>query len=132
MSSSLRAGVAEAARLWPDSAGMVVALGDQPLGGSGILEQLVATFGSRPQGSTKAIVAPRFRGVLGNPVMFARELLPELLAVTGDNGGRSVVVRDASRVAYVDFDRDAPPDVDTVDDLGAFATMSRVNREGIR
>ena len=31
-----------------------------------------------------------------------------------------IVDRDKTRVTYVDFDRDPPPDVDTVEDLRAF------------
>jgi molybdenum cofactor cytidylyltransferase len=62
-------------------------------------------------------VAPRFRGNAGNPVLFSRALVPELLLVTGDRGARAVVERDPSRVEYVAFDRDAPLDVDTLDDL---------------
>jgi len=114
LSSSLRTGLAESARLWPNAEAFLIALGDQPLTGTGIIESILSE--ARTSGS-RAIVAPRFRGELGNPVLFARLLVPELLAVTGDRGARGVVERDSSRVHFVDFDRAMPPDVDTVKDL---------------
>ena len=40
-------------------------------------------------------------------------------ALSGDVGARSLMERDATRVAFVDVDGDAPPDVDTPEDLAA-------------
>jgi len=117
MSSSIRTGVVEASRLWPDSEGLLVALGDQPMAGAGIIERLVSAFVARGPRRTRSIVAPRYHGTPGNPVIFGRELVPELLAITGDRGARTVVERDALRVTHVDFDREPPLDVDTREDL---------------
>jgi molybdenum cofactor cytidylyltransferase len=123
MSSSLRAGVEEAIRHWPDSHALLIALGDQPLVGSGTVEALAAAF--EGSGGGVKIAAPRYRGEPGTPVLFVRELVPELLGVSGDHGARGVVRRDPARVAYVDFDRPAPVDVDTVEDLAAFSAGLR-------
>jgi molybdenum cofactor cytidylyltransferase len=118
MSSSLRIGVDEAVRRWPDSEGVLIALGDQPLFGTAIIEVLLECFATRERGPNgPAIIAPRFRGEGGNPVLFSRGLVPELLLISGDRGARAVVERDPARVRYVDFDRDAPLDVDSVGDL---------------
>ena len=126
MSSSVRAGVETAMRLWPDSEGLLLALGDQPLVGSPVVPRLVRQFTAEvPHESGVRIVAPRYRGEQGTPVVFARELVPELLALSGDYGARSVVERAPERVQYVDFDREAPMDVDTPADLAALATGSR-------
>lgn len=126
MSSSLRAGVEHALAHWRSVDGLLIALGDQPLAGTGIVEVLVERFRSTAgQGNRPLIVAPRYRGELGNPVVFDRTLAPELLGVTGDRGARSVVERDPSRVSYVDFDRPAPRDVDTAGDLSALSAELR-------
>lgn len=117
MSSSLRVGVSEALRRWPDAKGLMVALGDQPLAGTGIVERVVATFEEKGPLGRESIVAPRFRGAQGNPVIFGGALVPELLAIVGDRGARSVVENNACRVEYVDFDREPPLDIDTVQDL---------------
>jgi molybdenum cofactor cytidylyltransferase len=117
MSGSLRVGVTEGLRLWPHSEGLLIALGDQPMAGTGIIERVVTGFQDLGARRASKIVVPRFSGVRGNPVLFGRELAPELLAVAGDRGGRGVVDRDPSRVVYVDFDSEPPLDVDTLDDL---------------
>jgi len=121
MSGSLRVGVAGAMSRWPDVIAVLIALGDQPLLGTGIIESLVTCFGQeRANNASTQIVAPRFRGAMSAPVLFARELVPELLALTGDRGARTVVERDSSRVRYMDFDHEPPIDIDTLDDLAAF------------
>ena len=126
MSSSLRVGVEHALAHWQAVDGLLIALGDQPLAGTGIAEVLVERFQSPAgQGSKPLIVAPRYRGELGNPVLFDRALAPELLAVTGDRGARGVVERDPTRVSYVDFDRTAPRDVDTAGDVSALSAELR-------
>ncbi|HEY2374675.1 MAG TPA: nucleotidyltransferase family protein [Gemmatimonadaceae bacterium] len=125
MSTSLRKGVVEAFRLWPNADGVLVALGDQPLTGTGIIEALLSNALDDDAHVRHAIVAPRFRGEVGNPVLFARGLVPELLEVSGDRGGRAVLERDESRVCYVDFDRAMPADVDTVSDLAVLTNISR-------
>lgn len=128
MSSSLRRGVEYALEHWPTADGLLIALGDQPLTGTGtgIVEVLVEHFRRPPnQGRRPLIVAPRYRGEIGNPVLFDRTLAPELVAIAGDRGARSVVERDPTRVCYVDFDRDAPRDVDTPDDVTALSAELR-------
>jgi molybdenum cofactor cytidylyltransferase len=90
----------------------LIVLGDQPVVPDGVFGSLVQTF----QRTGRAIVAPVYRGVRGNPVLFAAETFEELAALTGDTGARSVVARDATRVALVDVDADMPEDVDTPED----------------
>ncbi|MDE3128587.1 MAG: nucleotidyltransferase family protein [Gemmatimonadota bacterium] len=110
LSSSLRAGLAAV----PSGAlAVLITLGDQPIDRDEVIPALVARFG----GDDDAIVAPRYQGVQGLPVLFARRMFAELEAVTGDQGARSVIRAHPSRVAYVDFDFPMPPDVDTPADL---------------
>ena len=126
MSSSLRTGVAYAIAHWRTAEGLLIALGDQPLGGSGIVEVLVEHCRSVPnEARGSLIVVPRYRGELGNPVLFDRSLASELLAVTGDRGARGVVERDPNRVRYVDFDRAPPRDVDIAADVTALSNELR-------
>jgi len=122
MSTSLRKGVTEAIRLWPRMNALLIALGDQPLTGTGILAALLSREPTIDDHIGQPIVAPRYRGEMGNPVLFSRGVVPELLEVTGDRGARAVVENDPSRVRYVDLDREMPPDVDTLSDLDALTT----------
>jgi len=121
LSSSLRTGVEAAMPLEPHVTGLLVALADQPITDPAIVDAVVAAFrkasdGGRANGS---IVVPRYAGVRGHPVIFGRGLVGELMAVTGDRGGREVVERDPQRVHYVDFPFEPPLDVDTEQDLAA-------------
>lgn len=110
LSSSLRAGLA---MVPANAVAVFVTLGDQPIDRDEVFPALVARFG----GDDAPIVAPRYQGVQGLPVLFARAVFPELEQLEGDHGARGVVSRDPSRVAYVDFDFPMPPDVDTPADL---------------
>jgi molybdenum cofactor cytidylyltransferase len=108
--SSIAAGIQSLPR---DCEGAVIALGDQPSIPATVLQSLLATW--RTTGA--AIVAPRYRGVVANPVLFARSVFPELSALRGDAGARSVVMREPERVHWLEFDLPVPVDVDTPDDL---------------
>jgi molybdenum cofactor cytidylyltransferase len=111
MSTSLRAGLAAL----PEAADAVlVALADQPGVGAQIVDRLLARY----RAARTAIVAPVYRGgVRGNPVLFDRAVFDELRAVTGDEGGRSIIARDPGRVALVDFDIEMPADIDVPRDV---------------
>jgi molybdenum cofactor cytidylyltransferase len=106
---SVRAGIA-ALPASVDAA--LIALGDQPLLAPAIIPALLAARRTSP----KLIVAPRYRDGQGNPVLFKREIFPELLRLTGDQGARPIIQKEPARVEWVDLDLPMPPDVDTPDD----------------
>lgn len=111
MSTSLRAGL-DALR--PATTAVLIALADQPGVGAEIVDPLVARY----RAGRSPIVAPVYRGgIRGNPVLFDRALFDELRAVTGDEGGRSVVAKDPTRVALVEFAQEIPGDVDVPRDI---------------
>jgi molybdenum cofactor cytidylyltransferase len=110
MSASIRAGVGAVS---PHSDALIVALGDQPLADPGLPGVLVRRW----RETNAQVVAPRYAGMQGTPVLFVRSLYPELLALDGDRGAREVVRRDAGRVAFVDVPSPMPADVDTPADL---------------
>jgi molybdenum cofactor cytidylyltransferase len=113
--SSIRVGIAALPRT---TTAAVVALGDQPLVPSEVIKGLLAAR----ERTGKAIVAPRYRDGRGNPVLFARETFAEIEQLSGDRGARSVIERDPSRVAIVDFDLAMPQDVDTPEDYARLRT----------
>ena len=108
--SSIAVGVAA---LKPWTAAALVVLGDQPFTPSSVMAGLVA---AQPA-SGKAIVAPSYRGTRGTPVLFGAAVFPELRALTGDAGARSVVNARPERVDVVEFDLAMPADVDTPEDF---------------
>ncbi|HEY7123852.1 MAG TPA: molybdenum cofactor cytidylyltransferase [Ktedonobacterales bacterium] len=106
-STSLRAGVAALA---PETEAVVILLGDQPLLTAGLLNALMAAW----KRTASPIVAPVYGGQRGNPVLFSRALFQELLAVSGDQGGREVIQRHAGESILVQMeDPAAALDVDT-------------------
>jgi molybdenum cofactor cytidylyltransferase len=98
------------------SAALVV-LGDQPRVPAGVVPALLAARAR----TGRAIVAPRYRGIRGTPVLFAAEVFPELAALRGDAGARTVVETRPERVATVEVDTAMPTDVDTPEDLARLA-----------
>ncbi len=106
-STSLRAGVAALAA---KTEAALILLGDQPLLTADMLNMLIAAW----KRAASPIVAPVYGGQRGNPVLFSRALFPELLAVSGDQGGRAVLQRHAGETLLVQMeDPAAALDVDT-------------------
>lgn len=105
-STSLVAGVRAVSS---DADALVAMLGDQPTVGTEVLDRLIERFDrERPP-----IVQPVYEGVPGNPVLFRRDLFPELLAVTGDQGAREIIRQRKEAVDRIDAGQAMPPDVDT-------------------
>jgi molybdenum cofactor cytidylyltransferase len=109
MSRSLVAGLNAAA----DAEGWIVALGDMPYVRSDTIRAL-----ARALEHGASIAMPVHAGRRGNPVGFSAALRPELLAVTGDEGARSVVIKHAAEVVEVECDDPGIlRDIDTREDL---------------
>ena len=71
------------AGLWaidPKSDGALFLSGDQPMIRPELINSLVEHF----ENTNALIVAPSFRGQTRNPILFRRDLFPELLQLTGD------------------------------------------------
>lgn len=72
---------------------------DQPMLESALLDALI----NRSKSVTAPIIAPSFKGQIRNPVLFRRELFPELLKLKGDHGGRSLIEKLRDRVELVQW-----------------------------
>lgn len=95
------------AGLWasnPRCAGALFLVGDQPLIGTELINALVDRF----RNGSEWIIAPTFRGETRNPVLFRRELFPELLKLTGDRGGRALLKKYAAKTALVEWHEETP------------------------
>jgi molybdenum cofactor cytidylyltransferase len=93
MGVSLRRGAAE---LSADCAGVFVLLGDMPRVPHAVLLPLAEAIRA---GAPAA--APVFEGQRGHPALIGAELLPGLLALTGDAGARSILKDLGDRLARV-------------------------------
>ncbi|HSL50345.1 MAG TPA: nucleotidyltransferase family protein [Candidatus Deferrimicrobiaceae bacterium] len=122
--SSLRAGIAA---LPASVDAVLIALGDQPSLAPAIIPALLAARRTSP----KLIVAPRYRDGQGNPVLFKREIFPELLRLTGDQGARPIIQKEPARVEWVELDLPMPPDVDTPDDYEKIRAKLRAGNHAV-
>ena len=114
LSASLKAGLAA---LPPDAEGVLVCLGDMPLVSGAMLDRLIAAFDPE---EGRAIVMPTFRGKQGNPMLWSREFLPEIMTISGDVGARHLVGKHADRMVEVEMADDAVlRDFDTTEALKA-------------
>jgi molybdenum cofactor cytidylyltransferase len=87
--SSIRAGLAAAG----ERAGAAVfLLSDQPQVPAALVSRLAATHAR----TLDRFVAPAVNGQRATPVLFDRDTFPDLLALTGDAGGREVIARHAA------------------------------------
>jgi molybdenum cofactor cytidylyltransferase len=117
MSSSLRMGIQTVLAngykkntfLYQVGSALIV-LGDQPLITPQIIDTLITTY--RTTGMP--IVAPLYKGKRGSPVLFDKSLFSELMEVTGDEGGRTVLERHRHEVELIEIgDALTNYDVDT-------------------
>ena len=114
LGSSLRCGLGA---LGDDAAGVVVCLGDMPRVGASVIDRLIAAF---DPGAGRLICVPTWQGRRGNPVLLARCLWPELLAMTGEAGARVLFARYPEALIEVAMTDDAVlADVDTPEALVA-------------
>jgi molybdenum cofactor cytidylyltransferase len=130
MSTSMRAGLealmAQTTGTETPGAGAIILLGDQPL----VTPQIIDALISRQQETGKRIIAPLYEGKRGNPTLFAASLFPELMAVTGDEGGRGVLAKHREEVATVEVgDAMANYDVDTWE---AYQQVGEIWQQGQR
>ena len=113
MASSLRVGVAAAA---PSAAHVMIVLADQPFVESDTLRRL-ATRAAQGDG---AIFIPTYKGVWGNPVVFASRLAPEVERITGDIGCRAMFPHHTAEIREVPVeDPGTLVDIDTEAELAA-------------
>jgi len=111
-STSMKAGLRalRAAHPVPELASVIFLLGDQPMITSAMIDELIALR----ERTGKPIALPLYHGQRGNPVVFSLELMPELLQVDGDEGGRRIIKDHPDEIATLEMGEEAANfDVDT-------------------
>lgn len=112
MSTSLKAGLRGLQHDPPR--GVMIFLGDQPL----LPPHVPVDLANRLLATGAPVVAPVVQGQRRSPVLFDWTLVPELLELTGDEGGRQVVRRYAGQMELVEYTEEAWfRDIDTRGDL---------------
>jgi molybdenum cofactor cytidylyltransferase len=116
MASSLRAGLAS---VDTRSNAALFIPADVPRLSPVVIQAVVSHFES----SGRWIVIPTCRGRRGNPVLIARALFPELMALRGDVGGRAIFAAHAADITELEIgDESILFDVDTPADYADYTT----------
>lgn len=102
---------------------VVLALADMPHVQPATIRALIARLGEDPL----SVVAPTFRQRRGHPVVFGAGHLPALAHLAGDRGAFSILQQYPPQLLEVD-DPGVLQDIDTQDDLTAFATDDTMDR----
>jgi molybdenum cofactor cytidylyltransferase len=117
LAESLKAGLAA---LPEEAAAALICLGDMPLVSSAAIERIIAAY---DPDEGRSIVVPTHDGSYGNPVLWDRRHLPELMELTGDQGARSLLKRHVEEVTEVAMEDDGVlRDFDTPESLETLAT----------
>jgi molybdenum cofactor cytidylyltransferase len=112
MASSLKRGLRAALGIRPHLGNAMILVCDQPGLDSFTLQNLLATHQLRQP----AVTASRYRDTLGVPAVFSKNLFPELLDLTGDQGARRILQQHRNQTASIEFPA-GEFDLDTPEDL---------------
>ena len=114
-SSSMKAGLEV---VDPESDAAMFFMADQPMVNTDIINNLILNFFE----NDKPVIAPRYNGKNGSPVLFNRGLFDELKTVEGDKGGRDLLK--SHPVESVDIDSPlAGMDADTPEEYERLKEM---------
>lgn len=104
--ASYRAGLAAAN---PRAQGVMILLSDQPGIDTAAIERVATAW--RAEGST--ILTASYQAVPGHPLLFDRQLFPQLAALHGDKAAWKLVDQHPEWVRSIEMNRPLPKDVDT-------------------
>lgn len=108
MSASVKLGISSLSK---DSTGCMILMGDQPLFGTDDIDLMIDKFLSN-----RVLIAASHNGKRKNPVIFPSKYYDELLASSGDKGGRDIIDNDPDKM-LIEFDAFKLMDIDTENDL---------------
>lgn len=115
MASSIRAGMQQLLRDFPDTEQVILAVADQPHITAGLFQRL----GQLRLNSAKGIVACQYADTQGVPVLFDRIYFDKLQALSGKQGAKKLIQQYSTDVAVQDFPEGAI-DLDTPQDYAQF------------
>jgi len=118
LSRTLSVGIEAASQ--HDVAGALICLGDMPLIGTGLIDDMIAGFASHP---TYPGAMPVHDGRRGNPVLWSRALFPALMQLAGDRGARDLLRLHGPEMLRIPAGPEIAQDFDTPARLAEFARL---------
>ena len=112
LASSLKAGIKN---LKPDCPAVLITLCDQVLVRETHLQQLIRLWSDNPS----KIIASAYSDTLGTPAIIPADFYPQLLALQGDTGAKSLLQKNITQlvslsVPEAEFDIDTPADLQKI------------------
>ena len=101
MGSSLAFGISVQNKKFPESAGVLISLLDQPLVTTSYLEKMFSSFQS---GHRQIIVSQAASGWIGVPALFDKYYYEELKMLNGDEGAKSIIKKHTQDVKSLQCD----------------------------
>lgn len=123
MGSSIKTGVEKMLAIAPEIFAVIIALCDQPFIKSEHYDQLIRKYSE----TKKPIVAGFYNETFGVPVLFDRELFPDLLNLEGDKGAKEIILNNLDFVEKL-FLPEAEVDIDTKEDFERLKAGKLKNR----
>jgi len=111
MASSIRCGINELKRYFPNVDGAVIMVCDQPFVSPALLNHLLMS----QHKSGKPLVAASYEGIAGIPALFHQNLFPFLLELKGDHGAKKLIMQHPEWVETISFP-EGNLDIDTESD----------------
>jgi len=99
LSTSVRCGIAAV----QDFDAAFICLGDMPLIRSADMQRMMQAFDVE---EGRSLIAPTYRGQLGNPVLWGREHFKALMALEGDRGARSLLEASRQQITEIPVEHD--------------------------
>ena len=111
LSTSIKRGLFDLTSNFPDIAGVMFVLCDQPFVDKSLLIKVFEAFESE-----KGIAACSYDGILGTPAMFDKSFFDEILSLKGDKGAGLIIKQHRDKTTIIPFE-DGSKDIDTFADL---------------
>lgn len=111
LSTSIKRGLLDLTSNFPDIAGVMFVLCDQPFVNNELLQKVFEAFEKEKQ-----IAACFYDGILGTPAMFDKSFFEEILALKGDKGAGMIIKQHRDITTIIPFE-DGSKDIDTFADL---------------
>jgi len=114
MASSIRVGLNAILEISPSVDAVIIMVCDQPFVSAFLLNDLINT----QMKTGKRIVTSDYGEAIGPPVLFQKDIFPELMKLKGDAGAKKIIQKHSDDVATVLFSKGSI-DIDTKEDYEA-------------
>ncbi|RYU97285.1 nucleotidyltransferase family protein [Emticicia agri] len=128
MSSSLKMGLVGSYMTFKELEAVIFLTVDMPLVSVELIQKMIekAEIVAEDRKESPDIVACKYNGQIGIPVLFKRKMFNQLLELKGDNGAKKVILANKEHTATIDFP-EGKIDLDTMEEYRKFLSNYNQN-----